>query len=385
MNKWILLILSIFVLSACGETDEPVPETHISRRTVLVWLAGDNDLYPEVAQKLSSLADGFRGSAPKDCRLLVYADRRGNYPQLIEITRDGNQSILETYPVQNSASPETFSRLLNHMMETAPAERYGLIVFSHATGWLPQGALGNPTLAEKALSRTIFDDNGEQMTLAEFADALPADVRFDYIVFENCFMGGAEVAYALRDKADRLLVSSAEILSPGFGEIYPSSLYRLLAPAPYLSGFAADYYNYRNAKSGNHRSATVSVIRTSAMRQLASLASEIFSGIDIDDVGSLDEEKLKTMQRFNRHYYTLFFDLEEYLCELAPDCATEIRFAISEAVEYAAATSDFMPTYAHGFHISRHCGLTVYIPQSRFPALNAAYTETDWYKATRRQ
>ena len=42
-----------------------------------------------------------------------------------------------------------------------------------------------------------------------------------------------------------------------------------------------------------------------------------------------------------------------------------------------------MPTYDHGFHISRHCGLTVYIPQSRFPALNAAYTETAWYRATR--
>lgn len=126
--------------------------------------------------------------------MIVYADRRGNYPQLIEIMPDGNQSVLETYPAQNSGSPETFSRFLNYMIETAPAKRYGLILFSHATGWLPQGALENPTLEEKPLSRTVFDDNGEQMTLAELADALPADIRFDYVVFENCFMGGAEVA-----------------------------------------------------------------------------------------------------------------------------------------------------------------------------------------------
>lgn len=119
------------------------------------------------------------------------------------------------------------------------------------------------------------------------------------------------------------------------------------------------------------------MINTSAMPQLASLVSEI-----IGEATPLDEEKLKTMQRFNRHDYTLFFDLEEYLCELAPDRATEIRTAISEAVEYAAATADFMPTYDHGFHIARHCGLTVYIPQTRFPALNAAYTETAWHRAT---
>ena len=150
MNKWILLILSLLLLSAC-EKDEPVPDVHVSERTVLVWLAGDNNLYSEVPHKLSALAEGFRNAAPSDCRLLVYADRRGNYPQLIEIMPDGNQSVLETYPAQNSASPETFSRFLNYMMETAPARHYGLILFSHATGWLPQGALENPTLEEKPL------------------------------------------------------------------------------------------------------------------------------------------------------------------------------------------------------------------------------------------
>lgn len=185
-----IIILTLLLLSAC-EKDEPVPDVHISERTVLVWLAGDNNLYSEVPHKLSALAEGFRNASPSDCRLLVYADRRGNYPQLIEILPDGNQSVLETYPAQNSASPETFSRFLNYMIETAPARHYGLILFSHATGWLPQGALENPSLEEKPLSRTVFDDNGEQMTLAELSDALPADIRFDYIVFENCFMGGA--------------------------------------------------------------------------------------------------------------------------------------------------------------------------------------------------
>ena len=363
----------LFFLCAC-ENDEPVPEPHVSGRTVLVWLAGDNDLYSEVTHKLSALAEGFSKDDPSDCRLLVYADRRGNYPQLIEITPDGNRVVLETYPAQNSASPETLSRILGYMLSLAPARHYGLVLFSHATGWLPQGALENPAQEEKPQSRTIFDDNGQQMTLRGFADALPADVRFDYIVFENCFMGGAEVAYALRDKADRLLVSSAEILSPGFEEIYASSFCKLILPLPDLDGFAADYYNYRNAKSGNHRSATVSVINTTAMPRLASLAAEIIGGSS-----PLDEEKLKSMQRFNRHNYTLFFDLEEYLCELAPGRSAEIRCAISSAVEYAAATDYFMPNYDHGFHIARHCGLTVYIPQSCFPTLNASYKETDWY------
>ncbi len=35
--------MSLLLLSAC-EKDEPVLDVHISERTVLVWLAGDNNM-----------------------------------------------------------------------------------------------------------------------------------------------------------------------------------------------------------------------------------------------------------------------------------------------------------------------------------------------------
>lgn len=69
-RKAIVLLLTLLVLSAC-EKDEPVPDVHVPERTVLVWLAGDNNLYSEVPHKLSALAEGFRNTAPEDCRLLV--------------------------------------------------------------------------------------------------------------------------------------------------------------------------------------------------------------------------------------------------------------------------------------------------------------------------
>lgn len=191
MNRWLVLIFSVFLLSACekGGENEPVPEPRLAERTVMVWLAGDNNLYPEVPRKLSALAEGFRHSAEAGCRLLVYADYRGSHPQLVEMMPDGNRTVLETYPVRNSASPETLARSLRHMTELAPAECYGLIVFSHATGWLPQGALEDPYLTNEADTRTVLDDEGFQMPLEDFAAALPDDILFDYIVFENCFMG----------------------------------------------------------------------------------------------------------------------------------------------------------------------------------------------------
>jgi len=385
MNKLILPILILLAFVSCsGDSNEPdVPDTG---RTLLVWLAGDNNLASEVQRKIDALAEGFAAADHPGSRMLIYADRSGNYPQLMEVSSQGKLKILATYPAQNSASPETLHRLLTEMMSQAPAEHYGLIIFSHATGWLPKGALEHPTnyrqlypqTGDETKSRTILDDNGVQMPFADFAEALPLPPsgKYDYIVFENCFTAGIEVAYDLRDKTRQLLVSSAEILSPGFEDIYPQALDLLLKPAADICGFARSYYDFRNSRIGNYRSATVSVLNTEAITQLAMLVRTIETSTP-----SLDEALLPQMQRFNRHRYTLFFDLEEYLTMRCPERADEIHAAIGDIVEYSAATPSFIKGYTNGFDINRHCGITTYIPQSGFPDLNEDYARTAWLQA----
>jgi len=387
MNRLLLSLLTVLFLVSCSDdSNEPTVTDPTVERTVLVWLAGDNNLSYEVPRKIAALAQGYLNAKPKDTRLLIYSDCRGDYPQLIEIVGQGEIKNLATYPAHNSASPETFNRVLSEMVEQAPAKHYGLIVFSHATGWLPKGALEHPTDFENmypdaglSQSRTILDDNGEQMSMADFAKALPmTDTgKLDYIIFENCFTAGVEVAYELRDKAERLLVSSAEILSPGFEDIYPQYLGLLMQSAPDIVGFAKAYYDYRNAMSGNNRSATVSVINTAAIEPLTVLTRSIESAAP-----PIDEDRLSQMQRFNRHRYTLFFDFAEYLETRCPDRADDIQSAMNNIVEYSACTTSFIPGYSNGFNIRLHCGLTTYIPQSYFQALNTEYYQTSWYIAT---
>lgn len=83
---------------------------------------------------------------------------------------------------------------------------YGFIVFSHASGWLPQGTLTSPL--------SIIMDKKQEMELSDFAQAIP-DKTFNYIIFEAYFMSRIEVAYELKKKSDYILASLAEILSPG--------------------------------------------------------------------------------------------------------------------------------------------------------------------------
>ena len=55
------------------------------------------------------------------------------------------------------------------------------------------------------------------MELADFASALPLPNhrKWDFILFEGCYMGSVEVAYELKDKTEAIIASSTEIVSPG--------------------------------------------------------------------------------------------------------------------------------------------------------------------------
>ena len=89
-------------------------------------------------------------------------------------------------------------RVINDVTRLYPAKSYGLIVFSHGSGWLPPHTLVNG-------SRSIIIDNDNEMEITDFAMALP-DHLFEFIIFEACNMAGIEVAYELRNKAAYIML-----------------------------------------------------------------------------------------------------------------------------------------------------------------------------------
>lgn len=104
--------------------------------------------------------------------------------------------------------------------------------------------------------------------------ALP-DHLFEFIIFEACNMAGIEVAYELRNKAAYIMASSAPVVSPGFTPIYAGSISCLLEEAADLQRFAENYFHYWNLMEGDKRSATISIIKTAGLSNLANLIRQI--------------------------------------------------------------------------------------------------------------
>lgn len=373
--RYITLILFALYAVACRRDPAPEPEPARASRTVIAYLCGDNNLSAEVDIKIMALRQGMERIGATDANLIVYADYRDAMPELIRITCEG-RTTLKRYAEINSASPGNFRGVLEAIIDKYPADSYGLICFSHASGWLPQGALNDPEgfgRVRPAGTRSIFEDSGREMSLPDFAGALPlpGGRKFDFIVLEACFMAGVEVAYELKDKTAYIVASAAEMLSDGFVDVYPQGLSLLMQPEPDLRGFAQSYFQVWNAKSGAYRSATVSVVNTAHLDELAAAVHAIYAAATDVDVASV--------QHFDRYSYHLFFDLSDVVGKLASPVQNALfDAALNKVVEYEAATPLFMSGESYSFPIGRHCGLTTYIEQAGFPDLNEYYMTLEW-------
>jgi hypothetical protein len=196
----------------------------------------------------------------------------------------------------------------------------------------------------------------------------------DFIIFDACFMGSVEVAYELKDKADFIVESPAEVVSPGF--VYSSMMQNLFAPQEDLVSVAREFYEYYDNQSGLYRSATVSVVRTAGLEALKKASPNPSTGgalsPPVGDLGGL--------HCFGYGTQKIYFDLGDYVQQSAPERYAEFQTALAQCVIYKANTSSY---YSAGkpnnlTPIRAFSGLSVYVPQAAYPQANEAYKRLKW-------
>lgn len=357
------VVCSALLVSCVSESDEAVPVEQV----LLVYLGGDNDLSYESNEKLYAITNGYFGSPNR--RILLYQDTAEKETKLLEVKENGKMEVIETFLEENSADPAVLARVIRQSKQRYPEARFNLLLFSHASGWLPPGALANPRS-----SRSILNDKGDEMRLADFAAAIP-DGMFDCIVFEACFMAGIEVAWELKEKTRYIAASSAEIVSPGFTTVYKTAIDELAAGN--FIQFMEEAFRYFDKQTGYLNSATFSIIET---KQLDALAEFVRTHRVSDR-----EVDLSQIQFFDRTQGRhLFYDFGDYYAALLETALEkqQLQVLMDACIVWKASTSYFMSGY-NGFPIIRHSGLTTYVAQARYPWLNAAYQELKWYQNSR--
>lgn len=361
LREWGIGVLVCLCLAACDKNSGGEDPDELPVRTMLVYLAVDNNFDDEAKEKITTLTKYWRSSF--DGNLLIYSDA-GN-ANLVRVYSDSTgknrADTIRTYGDLNSADPEVFKQVLEEIKEKYPARSYGMLVLSHASGWLPRGTLIAP--------RSVINDKGREMEFRDFVSAI--SMKMDFMIFDACFMGEVEIAYELREKVKYLVASPAEVLSPGF--VYSGMMAHLMKDEADVVAVAREFYEYYNAQNGFFRSATVSVVNTEALEELAVATREIWKR----NAGkSLD---VTTVQSFGYGTDLLFFDLGDYVHKLDETAYTAYKKTLEKCVIYSAHTPGYYSAGNGRYNaITAYSGLSVYIPQPEYPYLNTEYQKLKW-------
>lgn len=145
------------------------------------------------------------------------ADGHGKMALLTDLPSDIENTLM--------SDPGTLTGFINYAAAKYPAEMYDLVMWDHGGGPAYGFGLDYRAGGQKSI-----------MSVAEIAGALKAsDVdRFDFIDFDACLMGSVEIAAALSECADYLILSPET--EPGFGQEYVTVM-NALAKDSRINGF----------------------------------------------------------------------------------------------------------------------------------------------------
>lgn len=389
--RWLayLLLLPACLLACSSEENGTMPGTPLSF-TTLVYMMADNSMDSQVDYAVGQLKQGMKS---KDVgNTVIYLDRQDASPRLFRISRQGEEIPLKDYPEENSAKAETLVRVIGETKQLVPADHFGLVLWGHATGWLPGGyshdimQVSVPSRQNLNTRYMGLDGTPNEATTSPLieidalAKLLPDHVA-DYIWFDACLMANVETFYQLRHKCQYLIGSPTVVLAEAQYDVsgipYAKVLPFLFGGKDALVQACKTYYrHYEGKKYSNMRSATITLVDASKMDALHQNVNVLLKN-RLSGVETMDTRTLQAYHRDNDPH--VFFDLADMIHQSTNQATPAFDKALSDAVLYKAATNKFLDQLTL---VPGHCcGLSVYVPLKQWNATKEYkyyFREMEW-------
>ena len=289
---------------------------------------------------------------------------------------------------------------MNDIKSLAPSKSYGIVFSGHGAGWFPNPISSGtendsqklpPYMIEHPISIDPdripltrwygYDNNSSKAECFMTTEIMVAGlsvIDLDYIIFDACYMSSIEMLYELRDVADYIVASPAEIMAYGFpyAEIIPM-IFEEKASLVDIAKQFVDYY--KNRYTGTYKCAAVAVVDCSKLEALAQSVKAIYkAGVrDVD---------------------LAYFDMMSYFSLATPneELLESFRSAFSSAVVYSDHTSRIYAELGSGSKktgkagyvssvspdgILSLCGVNCYVPRNYLPVTKSLWEQTAWGRA----
>lgn len=189
--------------------------------TILVYMAGDNDLSNQAVIDINEMEEADLGD---NISVIVEADFADNDGSTrYEISNDSdfqtiNSTVLSTSTEKDSSDPQTIIDFYKYGIDNYPASNYMLVLWDHGSGW--RYAPARKAIAFDDTSSSNLSPSELQTVLTSIKSYIGKKVPI--FMMDACVMQMIEVVYEIKDDVDYIL--AAEEGTPTNGAPYDEVL-----------------------------------------------------------------------------------------------------------------------------------------------------------------
>lgn len=193
-----VIILLFLPVGGAGASPHLAPQ---AKWTVMVYMAGDNNLEPYIPSDIETELAPAGSNA--DIQVVALADRIPGYDNsagnwdgtLIFHVTKGMQPIPSNAAVnlgeKNTGDPQTLVDFVSWAKANYPADHYALVFWGHGWSWRP-----GFTMLDQTSNDTLGPD--------EIATAIPSLGFMDVVAYDGCNMGSIEVEALWKNHAQAI-------------------------------------------------------------------------------------------------------------------------------------------------------------------------------------
>ena len=370
-----ILFWSIILCLSC-EHESPQPRQE-SERTVIVYAVAENSLSYSAVMDSMEMAKAVK-DIPSNCNLIVYIDRN-QWPTVTVMNSKDGVKLWKRYTRDlDSADSLTMLHTLTELTKAFPSKHYGLVLWSHASGWIPK----RKAFGIDNNKNSNYSNSGTELEIPALRGILEQLPHLDFILSDACLMQTVEVAHELRQVTDYLIGSPSEI--PGEGAPYDRIMLPMMRGN--ATEIAEQYYQYFTDRQG----VALSVVDCRQMDNLAiataPLIERFWAGrAEVDVLGVQRYHTFETSAHNPEAQ-----DIRGMMHKLLPDSIYEAwEQVLLRTVVWHKATYSWDSVYPGNEHHTLtdsefYSGLSMFVPQEKYEhyGWNLAFHNTSWYWAT---
>ena len=347
-----------------------------AERTVIIYMMAENSLNRFSANDINEIRQAY-GNIPQNTNLVVYVDN-SSLPVIYNVTAKKGFVEWKAYAQDQISTDSTvMQRTLKDIVTKFPAKHYGLVLWSHGSGWVPQ-------------KRSIGIDNGQntssnsglQMNIPTLRGVLETLPHMEFILFDACAMQSIEVAYELRNVTDYIIGSPTEIHAEG-------APYDMIL-GPMMRGDVLEVVKQYYATYQSWDGVVISLLDCRKMEAFAQATAKVIPQFS-ETIKTNGVEGIQIYQPHSSQteWKPEPFDMEGAMYHTLDSASfAEWKIALDQILLYKNATSSWTSVFSGYSHChltdpDHYAALSIFLPHEKYTpqGWNENFRAFQWYRA----